>query len=303
MPFHARRPLAPVRTADDDALDDFLDELRSRSLSAETVRSYQSVLFTLQSYTGTLVGASTRELRRFQGRDGVSPGTRRLTRAVLSRFYGFLFLEGYRHDDPSVRLAAVKVPRGKPRPLTAEQVDAILTSGAYRRTRAMILLGYYQGFRVGSIARVHGADIDLETKRIRTVVKGGKVRTMPLHPTIAELALTMPRDDWWFPARRDHTGHVRPGPVRSGSVTDLITKAIRRAGITDPNLTPHSLRHAFGTDLVEAGEDIRVVQELMMHESLEYTQVYTGVSERRKQEGIVRLQPRALPTQSGRRAA
>ena len=72
--------------------------------------------------------------------------------------------------------------------------------------------------------------------------------------------------------------------------------------VTDPKLTPHSLRHSFGTDLVEAGVDIRVVQELMMHEDLTTTQIYTGVSSRRKREGIELLQRRAIPSTSGRAA-
>ncbi|MGX5772718.1 tyrosine-type recombinase/integrase [Microbacterium trichothecenolyticum] len=192
----------------------------------------------------------------------------------------------------------MQVPKGEPRPFSPEQVDAMLLSGAYRKTRAMILLGYYQGFRVSSIAPVHGRDIDMLAHRIRTVGKGGKIRSLPLHPVIAELAATMPKDDYWFPARKGQTGHIKPA-----AVTNLITKAKKRAGITDPELTPHSLRHAFGTDLVEADVDIRVVQELMMHESLSTTQIYTRVSERRQREGIHALQPREIPQRSGRHAS
>lgn len=113
---------------------------------------------------------------------------------------------------------------------------------------------------------------------------------------IAELALTMPSDDWWFRARDGSATHVRRSSVR-----DLITKAKLRAGITDPTLTPHSLRHAFGTDLVEQGVDIRVVKELMMHESLATMQIYAQVSARRKREGVLALPPRPLPVRSGRR--
>lgn len=110
--------------------------------------------------------------------------------------------------------------------------------------------------------------------------------------------MTMPADGYWFPARDGSGGHVR-----STSVTDLITKAKVRAGITDPKLTPHSLRHAFGTDLVEQGVDIRVVQELLVHENLSTTQIYTGVSEGRKSAGIATLETRSVPERSGRGAA
>lgn len=287
-----------MKKQDTEAIEMFTDYQRAQNLATTTIRNRRSILSTFARKTGTLVDCDVFTLRRYVGRDdNVTAGTRRTERGALAAFFAFLQAEGLREDNPAAKLPVVRVPKGEPRPFTREQVDAMLASGAYARTRAMILLGYYQGFRVSSIARVHGHDIDHLSRRIRTVGKGGKDRWLPLHPVIAELAVLMPADGYWFPARKAE------GHVRSSSVTDLITKAKLRAGILDPRLTPHSLRHAFGTDLVEAEVDIRVVQELMMHESLSTTQIYTGVSDRRKQDGILTLQPRALPVKSGRRAA
>ncbi|WP_295787536.1 tyrosine-type recombinase/integrase [uncultured Microbacterium sp.] len=279
-------------------LEHFADYQRSQGLSANTIRNRESILRAVLAHTGALVDADVFTLRRYVGRTDIAAGTRRTIRGALVAFYGFLREEGIRDDDPTLRIPAVVAPKGTPRPFTAEQVDALLSSGAYRKTRAMILLGYYQGFRVSQIARVHGDDVDLLTMTIRTVGKGNKEARLPLHPLVAELARDMPRADWWFPARGGRTGHIH-----GASVTDRITRAKKRAGILDDKLTPHSLRHAFGTDLVEAGVDVRVVQELLMHESLSTTQVYTGVSERRKREGIYTLPVREIPRQSGRRAA
>ena len=211
--------------------------------------------------------------------------------------YTFLHEEGLRDDNPTVRLAPVTAPKGEPRPFTRQQIDAMLGSGAYRRTRAMILLGYYQGFRVSSIARVHGSEIDLDGLTIRSTGKGAKESVFPLLPVIAELAATMPADDWWFPARKS------PGsPMSPASVTNLITLAKKRARIIDPKLTPHSLRHSFGTHLMDQGVDIRVIQELMDHKSLDTTQIYTGVSARRKREGINALTSRDVSASSGRQS-
>lgn len=277
------------------ALALFAEYQRAQNLAPTTIRNRHSILSTLAGMSGSLVDCDVFTLRRFVGRQDVTAGTRRTQRGALVAFFTFLREEGLREDDPSARLPIVRVPAGEPRPFSREQVDAMLSSGAYRRTRAMILLGYYQGFRVSSIARVHGHDLDLAGMTIRTVGKGGKARVLPLHPVIAELAESMPADSWWFPARKGSSGHIRPA-----AVTNLITRAKKRAGIRDPELTPHSLRHAFGTDLVEEGVDIRVVKELMMHESLATTQIYTRVSERRKQEGIRTLQEREIPRQSGR---
>lgn len=278
-------------------LEVFAEFERSKGLAETTIRNRDSILRTLAVRSGhDWANVGLIDLRRQIGRPGIAAGSRRTERGAFIAFFTFLTEDGYREDNPALKLAAVTAPKGTPRPFTREQIDAMLTSGAYRKTRSMIMLGYYQGFRVSSIARVHGDDIDLLSNTIRTVGKGAKDRLLPLHPVIRELAATMPSSSWWFPARNGL------GPMRSASVTNLITLAKHRAGITDPHLTPHSLRHAFGTDLVDEGVDIRVVQELMMHESLATTQIYTGVSARKKREGILSLPARQLPEHSGRQS-
>lgn len=281
---------------DDDVLSAFAAYQRSQGLAPATIKNRQSIIRGINRRTGlSVLTASTAMLREHVGREGVSLGTRRTERAVLVAFYSFALEEGYRDDDPTARLPKIRVGRGTPRPFTQEQVTRMLESGAYAKTRAMILLGYYQGFRVSSISRVHGVDVDLASNTIRTVAKGSKRLTLPLHPVIAELATRMPADDWWFPSDRTPEGHVR-----SGTVTDAVRDAKRRAGITDPKLTAHSLRHAFGTDLVDAGVDIRVIADLMGHESVATTQIYTGVSAERRRDGLCRLGGVVAPTKSGR---
>ncbi|PII81554.1 hypothetical protein BMH32_04730 [Leucobacter sp. OLJS4] len=272
---------------------------RAQNLADTTIRNRESIVRSFGRRVATpLLEVGTRELRQYIGRSGVTAGTRRTERGALIAFYACMVADGYLHSNPAEGLPVVRVPKGQPRPFSAEQVAVMLESGAYRRTRAMIMLGYHQGFRVSQIARVRGDDIDLAERTFSTVSKGGKPGLLPLHPEVAELALDMPRTGWWFPAR---DGSDRP--IRGSSVTDLITKAIRRSGITDPRLTPHSLRHGFGSGLVEQGVDIRVVQELMLHEDLSTTQIYTQVSRKRKHEGIQALPSVRPPARSGRRIA
>ncbi|MEV4962044.1 tyrosine-type recombinase/integrase [Microbacterium sp. LMB2-1.2] len=278
------------------ALEYFEVYQRSQHLADTTITNRRSILTAFARHAGALVDADVFSLRGYIGRPGpATAGTRRTERGALTAFYTFLHEDGIRADNPALKLKPVSVPKGKPRPFTAAQIDALLTTGAYTRTRAMILLGYYQGFRVSSIAPVHGHDIDLTSGRIRSVVKGRKERWFPLHPVIAELADTMPTDGYWFPARGGREGHILPG-----SVTNLITRAKKRAEIAERKLTPHSLRHAFATDLLEEGVDIRVVQELLAHEHLSTTQIYTQVSEQRKDAGIRTLAPREIAATSGR---
>lgn len=280
-------------------LDEFASFQRSVHMSETTIRNRDSILRNLHKHAGApLEELTIRELRAFMGREGASPGTRVTWRTVLRAFYGWLVYDDYRPDDPTLKLAKVHAPKGEPRPFTPAQVEAMLHAGAYKRTRAMIILGYYQGFRVSSIARVHGRDIDVDAMLIRTIGKGGKDRHLPLRDEIAELAKYMPRDGYWFPARGGRDGHVLPN-----SVTNLITLSKKRAGIVDPTLTPHSLRHSFASNMVENGIGVDVVQKLMMHESMATTQVYLGVSDRRKREGIAALPTLVLPVKSGRKLA
>lgn len=281
---------------DFDVLSSFAAHQRSQGLAALTIQNRDSILRGIHRRLGaSLLVVSTAQLRDHIGREAIAVGTRRTERAALAAFYAFAVDEGYREDNPTARLSKVRAPRGTPRPFTREQIERMLTSGAYWRTRVMILLGYYQGFRVSSIARVHGRDIDLASGTIRTVAKGSKSLTLPLHPVIAEIAKSMPTDDYWFPARGGRTGHIR-----AGSVSDAVRDAKARAGILDPKLTAHSLRHAFGTDLVDAGVDIRVIADLMGHESVATTQIYTGVSAERRRDGLGRLDAIDVPRHSGR---
>lgn len=290
----------------DDVLTAFAAYQRSTGLAATTIYNRHCILNHLQNSIGRpLLELTTADLREHLGRafrriDGkpLRIGTRRTERSAMIAFYSYALEDDLILEDPSRRLAHIRAPRGTSRPFTREQIDAMLSSGAYHRTRVMILLGYYQGFRVSSICAVHGHDIDIPGGTIRSLVKGSKPLIFPLHPVIAAIAESMPTDSYWFPARGGRTGHVR-----SGSVTDAVRDAKVRAGIHDDELTAHSLRHSFGTDLVDAGVDIRVIAELMGHESVATTQIYTAVSAERKREGLHRLTSGAVPSQSGRAAA
>ena len=269
-----------------EVLDAFSEYQRAQSLAPTTIRNRESLLRGVAKSIGVpLLEATPHQLRRHLGRDTVTASTKRTERNALITFYRFAQVDGYRDDDPALKLPPVHVPKGEPRPFTGAQIAAMLNSGARQRTRLMIMLGYYQGFRVSQIARVRGSDFDRLTKTVRTVAKGSKERRLPVHPAIWDEVWGMPRG-WWFPSP---SGGDKP--ISGASVTDLITKAKKRAGITDPRLTPHSLRHSFGSGLVDQGVDIRVVQELMLHEDLSTTQIYTRVSAERKSAGLFALPP------------
>lgn len=283
---------------DKELLAAFADYQRSGNRAKRTIESRASTLRAFAARQGTsLIDATVFHMRRDIGREGIAASTRASARSTFLAFYGFLHSEGLRPDNPSLRLPVVKVPPHRPRPYTQEQIDRLLSTGAYRRTRAMILLAAYQGLRASEIASVHSDDIDVESGTMKVVGKGGRTDYLPLHPVIVELTPTM-NSGWWFPARRGRTGHIK-----GQSVSDLLHDARERAGIVDADLTGHSLRHSFGTELVRRGANIRAVQELMRHSSLQTTQRYTQVLDEDRRAALSVLPTRQLPLRSGRNAA
>ena len=282
----------------DDLLEAFADYQRAGNRAKRTISTRASILRAFSKRQDTpLATATVFHMRREIGREETAPSTKATTRATFLAFYSFLHAEGLITENPALRLPVVKVPPHRPRPYTQEQIDRLLSTGAYKRTRAMILLATYQGLRASEVAAVHSDDIDLHAGTIKIFGKGGRTDYLPLHPVIRELAATM-NPGWWFPARGGRDGHIR-----GQSVSDLLTDARNRAGITDKALTGHSLRHTFGTELVRGGANIRAVQELMRHSSLQTTQRYAQVLDEDRREALEVLGGRIIPAHSGRKAA
>ncbi|MFJ4173977.1 tyrosine-type recombinase/integrase [Microbacterium sp. NPDC089696] len=283
---------------DTDLLEAFADYQRSGNRAVRTIRTRESILRAFAARQETdLLTATVFHMRRDIGRQEIAPSSRATTRATFLAFYTFVHDEGLRADNPALRLPVVRVPKRRPRPYSQEQIDRMLSTGAYKRTRAMILLGAYQGLRASEIAAVHSDDVDLESGTMKVLGKGGRTDYLPLHDVIRDLAPTM-NEGWWFPARGGRDGHIK-----GQSVSDLMTDARDRAGIVDKRLTGHSLRHSFGTELVRGRANIRAVQELMRHASLAHTQQYTLVLDEDEREALSVLPPRTIPTHSGRKAA
>lgn len=227
---------------------------------------------------------------------GISPASMQRERADMQAFFRCLHADGVLSVDPSVALEKIQnVPKGRPRPYTIAQIERLLGSGAYHRTRVMIILGYLHGLRAHEIAKIHADDFDLEQMQLRVNGKGGRHRVVPIHASLAAEIPTMPAEGYWFPARGG-----RGGFIHWRSVSDLMTKAKQRAGITDPRLTGHSLRHSFGTQLVWSGADLRTAQELLGHASLATTQIYTEISPDKLTAAVSALPVPLIPSHSGR---
>ena len=210
-----------------------------------------------------------------------SVSTRWTYHTSLSAWFLWLQKNGYRTDNPMIMIDRPKRPKGKPHPVSNEDMQRLLVVRARRRTRAMILLAAFAGFRVHEIAKVKAEDFDLVARTVTVTGKGLFTATLPLHERIVEHAYQMPRKGFWFPG--PDRGHQR-----RESVSQTIKEAMVRAGVTG---SAHWLRHWYGTALLEAGVDVRIVQTLLRHQNLATTEIYTKVPEIRRIAGIERLDP------------
>jgi len=296
MPMPADTPLPRTRILDpltwDEALPLYEAFAHAAGLSGRTIDNRSQVLAQLRKWVQVEPARVTLAQLLTMQRRPVAASTKQRNRSVYQGFFRWLFEEGYALDDPSKRLPKVRVPRATPRPVSVAQLEAALGRCRKRSTRTMILLGAYQGMRVAEISRIRGEMFDLDANQLVYVAKGGVRRVQELHPIVRGEVAHYPRHGYWFPGERPDPD--RPH-VHAKSVSAAIGRALRRAGVDSPNITAHSLRHFFGTELLAGGTDIRVVQELMGHAQLNSTAIYTHVPEQRMREGLASLPQVTLP--------
>lgn len=207
-----------------------------------------------------------------------SQATRRAYIDAMRSCLTWCHARGLRSDNPGEQLPSIRLPKGRPRPITTNDLQVLLASARRHRMRGYLLLAAYAGLRVSEIAAVRGEDIHDGWLTVKG--KGGKTARLPLHPALIEYAATMPRVGWWFPA------YTRDGHVTGSTVSRVIGDLMRRCGVPG---TPHCLRHWYGTQLVAAGVQMRIVQEGMRHTSLQSTQVYTAVTDGQLSAAVVLL--------------
>lgn len=278
-------------------IERFTDALwLERGLSENTLSAYRSDLrglaVWLHQQGGALQGAARHELLAYM-QHRVEAGTKpRSSARLLSsirRFYRYLIREGLITEDPSARIDAPKLGRPLPKTLTESQVEDLLaapdiSSPLGMRDRAMLELLYASGLRVSELVGLSGSQLNLQQGLVKVMGKGSKERLVPL----GEEALS-----WMQRYMREARGLILGGrqsealfPSKRGTAISrqafwqLIKRYAQIAGI-DSALSPHTLRHAFATHLLNHGADLRVVQMLLGHSSLSTTQIYTYVARER----------------------
>ena len=227
--------------------------------------------------------------------EGLSKSTRARRLSAIRQLFRFAHDEGWRDDNPAIRIKGPGATRHLPETLSQQEVDRLLnaarskgrTEGERLRNTALMELLYATGMRVSELVELPVAAVRGDPRMILVRGKGGKERMVPLSGP-ARTALTAwlaHRDAQEDSARRDGkpvSRHLFPGPGIAGHLTrqhfHLMLKDIAvAAGISPAAVTPHRLRHAFATHLLAGGADLRVIQTLLGHADVATTEIYTHV--------------------------
>jgi integrase/recombinase XerD len=285
--------------SDAELLDEFGDALwLEDGLSRNTLDSYRRDLnkfaeWLAQQHGHGLLSATHADIQGFLAHlmSGQKAKATSTSRAIssLKRLYRYLLRQNKVTADPTLQIATPKLPRSLPKSLTEADVELLLAAPDVQtplgmRDRAMLEVLYASGLRVSELVNLHVAQVSLDMGVTRVMGKGSKERLVPL----GEVAL-----DWV----KRYLAEARP-LLLNGKLSDalfvtqlgsamtrqmfwyLIKKHAKQGGLHKP-LSPHTLRHAFATHLLNHGADLRVVQMLLGHSDISTTQIYTHVARER----------------------
>jgi site-specific recombinase XerD len=299
----------------------FLRSLAARGGSAYTERNYRQALAEFSVWAAEQRGGALdwtalrrddfRYYLRFLGRGKLSRAAIQLRFSALRSFYRFLIREGVAGASPVRNLSLPKLEKRNPIFLTVEQFKTLAAAPSeemkaaakagevdpviYFRDAAILEVIYSCGLRVSELCQLRAGDLDWSDEMARVRGKGKKERLVPIGtPALDAIA------DYWrragyapgaeMPVFWANARNIRPLSPRT--VQLRMKNYLRRAGL-DPNLTPHKLRHSFATHILDAGADLRSVQELLGHAHLATTQVYTHITTERLKRAYQKSHPRA----------
>lgn len=306
------------------AIDDFLVHLRvERGLSPATIAAYRSDLAAFaaaprvargwgrgpEPVVRYLADAGRRGPTGTRGVPGLAPTSLRRRAAAIRAFYRFAFGEGLIGTDVAAHIDLPREPRLLPETLTVTETERLLEAASGGdpsappglRDRALLELLYAAGLRISEALGLDREDLSTDGGFVRVIGKGDRERLVP----VGEIALAWlgryletVRPAW---LALSHVTPARGGPLfltprgarlSRGSAWAIVKRAAHVAGLSD-RVSPHTLRHSFATHLLEGGADLRIVQELLGHASINTTQLYTHLTGERVREIYARAHPRA----------
>lgn len=301
MSKHAAVAVQPSSSdATDPLVSRFLDAVwMERGLSTNTLAAYRADLTALARWLAernTQMVATTRadlqDFIAYRVHAGARPRSTARQLSSFRRFFRYLVRESLIKEDPTAQIAMPKIGRSLPKSLTEEEVESLLSAPTVNdplgnRDRTMLELLYATGLRVSELVNLRTSQVNLNQGVIRILGKGNRERLIPLGEEAvrwitdfargprAEILLER-QTDYLFPTRRGDR-------MTRQAFWHIIKRYARKAGVAK-ELSPHTLRHAFATHLLNHGADLRVVQMLLGHSDLSTTQIYTHVARERMKE-------------------
>jgi len=300
--------MAEPRTTVERAVTDFLRHLRERNASPHTIKAYTGDLANFAAHAGSRRWQDIDHIaiRGFLSRlyqKGLSKTSVARSLAAVRSLYRWLAREGVLEQNPAKLVATPKLAKKLPRVPTIEEMNSVLdgqmpeTAAFPERDRLMLELLYGCGIRNSELTGINLDDIRLSAEAILIRGKGKKERYVPFGES-ARKALTayLPVRQTALAKSRHHSNALlinrRGGRLTTRSVGRIIKKIAVAKGLS-PDVHPHTLRHAFGTHMLEEGADLRAIQELLGHERLATTERYTQLSMKHVLEVYDRTHPRA----------
>ena len=255
-----------------------------RGAAANTLTAYRRDLEGADELLGSLAEAEHEDLARLAGKwADLAPSTVARKASALRQFYGFLLDEGWRKDDPSAALPRPATRRPLPKILRHAEVEALFARAELEaqserpsavRLLALLELLYGSGLRASELVSLPLAAVPRDAPLLTIIGKGGQQRMVPVsgraRQALSRWLAARPVDGkFLFPSRGKHLTRVR--------LFQLLKDLAVRAGLDPAKLSPHVLRHAFATHLLEGGADLRILQTLLGHADIATTQIYTHV--------------------------
>ncbi len=259
-------------------IQNLITELKLRGYSQKTVVAYLAhnnnfLKFVNKTYDLVSVDDVKSYLAYLIADKEAAPRTVSQARSALLFYYNDVLQKGFTN---------IKVPKIKtslPSVLTKDEMKRLLDSTNNEKSKLMLITLYSSGMRVSELVKLKWKDLELEQK-IAWVRggKGNKDRMIILSELLVRKFTVLDREsEFIFPGKN--------GPLTTRNIEEIVHLAAAKAGI-DKKVTPHTLRHSFATHLLEAGNDIRLIQELLGHSNLQTTQIYTHVSNEQKRKVV-----------------
>jgi len=290
-------------------IKDFVSYLKiERGLADNSILAYQNDIQKLADYSvprkKTVINLTYNDLKDFITvlyNMGLSARSQARIISGLKQFFNFLLLENEIKDDPSELLELPKIGRKLPEFLSIEEIDLMIDSidlskNEGHRNRAILETLYSCGIRVSELVNLRFSDLFFEEGFIRVIGKGNKERLVPVSSSVEkEIGIYndfIRRHQSIQPGNENVVFLNRRGAKLTRVMIFTIIKDLAEvAGITK-NISPHTFRHSFATHMIEGGANLRAVQEMLGHESITTTEIYTHLDQRFLRDAIISFHPR-----------